>query len=119
MGNRQNPSRPAAQRPKPAELTGRQFDALPAAEKERIFQEIERGTPAQRSAESLSPSAADRARLARVRKKIGRPRSGKGVRTISLTVEKGLLERADAYATAQGISRAQLVARGLLSVLPG
>jgi hypothetical protein len=98
---------------KPVEMSGHDFDALSAEEKERIFQEIERGTPEQRRAESRPLNAAERARWKRIKKKIGRPRIGKGVKTISLSMEGGLLERADAYAKALGISRAQLVARGL------
>jgi hypothetical protein len=99
------------------EMTGRDFDALSPAEKERIFNEIERGTPEQRRAQSRPLNAAERARWKRVRNKVGRPRIGKGVKTIALSIEQGLLERADAYAGSHGISRAQVVARGLLSIL--
>lgn len=47
----------------------------------------------------------------------GRPVTGRGVKVISLSVEKELLARADAHAKRHGISRAQLVARGLQAVL--
>jgi metal-responsive CopG/Arc/MetJ family transcriptional regulator len=47
------------------------------------------------------------------RKKVGRPKKGAGVKVISLSVEKKLLERADAAARRKGISRAELVATGL------
>ncbi len=49
----------------------------------------------------------------RLKKKMGRPQMGKGVKVISLSIEQGLLARADAMAKRQGISRARLVARGL------
>jgi len=52
-------------------------------------------------------------------RRLGRPRIGKGAKTIALTVERDLLRRADAWAKHEGISRAQLMARGLLAVLPG
>lgn len=42
---------------------------------------------------------------------------GKGAKTISLTVELGLLKQADAYAKRRGISRAKLVAEGLRAVI--
>ena len=47
----------------------------------------------------------------------GRPRVGKGIKVISLGIEAGLLERADALAKKRGISRAKLVAEGLERVL--
>jgi len=106
--------------PKP--MTSKQFDALPDAEKERIYQEIDRTPPDRLYAESTPPTAAERARLrqtqAKLKARLGRPKTGEGVQTIALTVEKGLLRRADAYAATLGISRAQLVARSLRSALP-
>jgi hypothetical protein len=98
-------------------MTGEQFDALPDAEKERIYQEIDSMQSDRLRAASRPPNAAERARLKRTKARMGRPKTGRGVQTISLTVEKGLLDRADAYASAKGISRAQLVAQGLLSVI--
>ena len=47
-------------------MTGRDFDALPAAEKERIFQELERGTPEQRRAESRPPNAKEQKMFDRI-----------------------------------------------------
>jgi len=52
------------------ELTGRAFDALSVAEKQRIVDELERGTPEQRGAKATVPTAAERARLNRVQKKM-------------------------------------------------
>lgn len=53
------------------------------------------------------------------RRKTGRPKVGQGARTISLTVEKGLLKRADAFAKKKKMSRAALVRMGLEAVLSG
>ena len=61
-------------------------------------------------------SAAQQARFERVRGR-GRPRVGRGAKVISLSVEKGLLAKADAAAKNIGISRAELFARGLRAVL--
>jgi len=47
------------------------------------------------------------------RLKPGRPKNGRGVKVISLSVEKGLLSRADRLAKKLKISRAKLVSRGL------
>lgn len=51
------------------------------------------------------------------RRKPGRPRQGKGVRVISVSVERQLLTEADALAARLGITRAALISRGLKAVL--
>lgn len=48
----------------------------------------------------------------------GRPKVGKGSRPVMTTIEAGLLQRTDRYAKAQGLSRSQVIARGLESILP-
>lgn len=63
-------------------------------------------------------TAEDRGQQRRARNKGGRPRKGLGAKTISLTVEKALLARSDASAKKLGISRAELIERGLNAVLP-
>ncbi len=60
---------------------------------------------------------ASRARWARAKRKPGRPRRGKGVKVISVSVERGLLSRSDALAKDLGLSRAGLIERGLEAVL--
>src|SRR5690349_4358034 len=94
-----------------------EFIALPDAEKERIFNEIEAESPEDRLARSRPLNAEERRQWKRFKAKMGRPKVGKGAKTISLTVEKGLLARADAYAKKHGISRARMVAEGLKAVL--
>jgi hypothetical protein len=47
----------------------------------------------------------------------GRPRVGKGAKVVSISVEQGLLEEADAMARKLGITRAELVARALRASL--
>ncbi|MEX2137753.1 MAG: hypothetical protein WD894_00715 [Pirellulales bacterium] len=62
---------------------------------------------------------AQRAKWKRLQRKPGRPKVGNGVKVISLSVEQGLLARADRLAKKLKISRAQLVRRGLEAVLAG
>jgi hypothetical protein len=93
------------------------FIALPDSEKNRIVAEIEREPTERLIARSRPLNAKERAQWKKFRAKTGRPKVGKGARTISLTVEKGLLEQADAFAKRHGLSRAQLVARGLRAVI--
>ena len=92
------------------------FVALPDSRKEQIVKAIEAETPAQRLARSRPLNPSERKQWQRF-KKMGRPRVGKGAKTISLTVERELLRQADAYAKRHGISRAMLVARGLRAIL--
>jgi hypothetical protein len=94
-----------------------EFIALPDSEKERIYQEIEAESPEERIARSRPLNARERRQWQRFKNKIGRPKVGNGAKTISLTVEKGLLKKADAYAKRHGMSRAKLVAAGLNAVL--
>lgn len=94
-----------------------EFIALPDAEKERIVREIESETPRQRLARSRPLNSRERAQWRRFKAKMGRPKVGKGAKTISLTVERGLLKKADAYAKRLGISRAGLVAQALQTIL--
>ncbi|HEY8748103.1 MAG TPA: hypothetical protein VIM11_09020 [Tepidisphaeraceae bacterium] len=103
---------------KETELTGRRLDAMTPVQKQKIVDDIDRSTPARRRAQSTAPTPAQRARLDRAAKKMGRPRLGKGTRVVSVTVEVDLLKRADAFATAQGLKRSELFTRGLKSVLP-
>lgn len=64
-----------------------------------------------------SLSSADRARWARLRRKRGRPRIGRGAKVIAVSVESGLLSRCDRLARKKRVSRASLIARGLRAVL--
>jgi hypothetical protein len=67
--------------------------------------------------ESRPLNAEERALWAKARRKPGRPKVGRGVRVISVSVERALLGRSDALAQRLGISRASLVSRGLKAVL--
>jgi hypothetical protein len=99
-------------------LTGRAFDLLPDAEKERIFQELEGETPEERRAKWKAPNAADRAMLNRIKKKMGRPKIGKGCKVVAVSVEVDLLKRADAYAKRLGVGRTELFTHALRGFLP-
>ncbi|HZL37734.1 MAG TPA: hypothetical protein VFC78_20625 [Tepidisphaeraceae bacterium] len=101
------------------ELTGEAFDALPDAEKERIWQEIDEMTPEQIKAQSRPLNAKERAIWREIKSKMGRPKSDRGTTVISLSVERDLLEAADAYAKKRKMTRAQLVAKGLAMALGG
>ncbi len=63
------------------------------------------------------PTAKQRAQLARAKRRRGRPRVGAGSKTISVTVEEGLLSKADRLAKKLRVPRAALIARGLRAVV--
>jgi hypothetical protein len=65
-------------------------------------------------AKPLSPAQKQIHRQAR---KVGRPKLGKGSAIVSLSVEKELLARADAYAKREGLGRSELFIRGLKSLI--
>jgi hypothetical protein len=87
-------------------MTERQFDVL-AAELDRPI--------ALSETRSLTP--AERRQWRRAKRLPGRPRRGKGVRVISLSVEQSLLDRADRAARKEGLTRAALFEIGLNAVL--
>jgi hypothetical protein len=62
-------------------------------------------------------SKAAQNRWQRAQRKPGRPRRGKGVRIISVSVEQDLLQRSDKLANELHISRARMIERGLRVVL--
>jgi hypothetical protein len=63
------------------------------------------------------PSATERARWDKARRKRGRPRVGKGAKVIAVSLEKGLLIQCDRLAKRKKTSRASLIARGLRAVI--
>ena len=90
---------------------GREFDALSADDKEKVWNYYDRKIPL---CETRDPTPAERARMKRIQKDAGRSRIGEGAKLVAVTIEKGLLQRADEYAKGKGMKRAELIARGLL-----
>jgi hypothetical protein len=88
------------------------FEALSDAQKEEFYEECEHLGP-----QDAKPLTAVQRRLhARARRR-GRPRKGAGAEIVSLSIEKGLLRRAEKLAKAQGLSRSDLFSRGLRVLL--
>jgi len=63
------------------------------------------------------PTPQQKAQLQRAKRKRGRPRVGKGVQVISVSVEKGLLQETDKLAKKLKVRRAWLISRGLRAIL--
>ena len=106
---------------KKKELTGNAVDAMSDAEKAKLIAELEAETPGQRLARSRPLNKKERAFYERFRKaqkakrKAGRPRIGKGAKTVAVTFELDLLTRA--YAKSYGLKRAQLIAQALKTMM--
>jgi len=95
-------------------LTGQAFDALPLAERERIYQELERTPTAELIAQSKPLSRADAALHRQIRRRgRGRPKIGKGSKLVAVTLELGLLEQADRFAKRNKMKRSEMIAQGL------
>jgi len=60
---------------------------------------------------------AERAEERKARRRVGRPRIGRGSERINITIERGLLAEADAVARRQKIGRSELIARSLQQML--
>ncbi|HZL35671.1 MAG TPA: ribbon-helix-helix protein, CopG family [Tepidisphaeraceae bacterium] len=92
------------------------FLALSDAEKERVWESFNREIPYEET-RPLTPE--QRKQWQRIRRKLGRAKS-KGVvdaARVQITVERKLLEKADNRAKAMGMSRSQLITRGIERML--
>jgi hypothetical protein len=85
--------------------TGESVETTAEFDKESVIDSFRRPTPAQR------------AKLQRAKRKRGRPKVGKGVKVISVSIEQGLLEEADRLAKKLKVRRTRLISRGLRAVL--
>ena len=98
-------------------LTARAFEALPLREKEHIAAEIESESPQRRLARSTPLTARQRSAWRKFQKNMGRPKIGNGSKVISVSVERGLLRQVDAFAKRTGMTRSELIARGMRAVM--
>lgn len=98
-------------------MTIRRFEALPDFEKDRYVREIEALTPRQRLARSRPLNAREREQWRRFKKKAGRPKIGRGTTNVSVSMEKNLLRQADRFARQNGMSRSELIAKAVQSII--
>jgi hypothetical protein len=89
------------------------FMALPEEEKRRQLAEFDKEFVPTRA-----PTPEERRKMAKAQARgRGRPKVGEGAEKISLSVERGLLKRADALAKRRKITRAELVSSALQAEL--
>jgi outer membrane PBP1 activator LpoA protein len=92
------------------------FDQMTAAELRAATKEFDEAFVALEKSRPLSPAQKARHQRAK-RRRPGRPKVGAGAARVLISVERGLLKDADAYARRHGLTRAAVVAQGLRSVL--
>jgi hypothetical protein len=63
------------------------------------------------------PTPEQKAQLQRAKRKRGRPKVGKGFKAISVSIERGLLEKTDRLAKRTGLHRSHLIAQGLEAIV--
>ena len=90
-----------------------EFEGLSDAEKEAVYNSIDRQID---PSEMRPMKPADRRAFEKGRR-AGRPKIGKGTKIISLTLERDLLKRSDAFAKQKGVKRSELVAASLSLVI--
>jgi len=95
--------------------TNKSFDRLSEAEKEAVFQSCEQVRP--EDGKPLSPADKRLHRIAGL--PVGRPRIGRGVKRINVSMEKTLLNTADRFARKNKMTRAHLIAQSVQAFLAG
>ncbi len=107
--------------PRKREITADDFIALPDEEKNRIVAEIDAETPEERLAKSKHLNKRERAEWkqiqAAMRRGPGRPKLGNGVQKVSVSIERSLMHRVDAYAKAHNMKRSELFASGVARLI--
>lgn len=93
-------------------LTGQAFEALAEAEKQKIINDLENHREKFRK-----PTRAELVELEPLVNKVGRPKVGKGSKAVTVTIERDLLQRADALARAAGMKRSEFFTLGLQYLL--
>jgi len=90
------------------------FAALSPAQKEAVYNDCDDPNVALGS-KPLSPRMEKLWEIAR--RKGGRPRIGRGAARVLISIERGLLEDADAFADRQRLTRSELFSRGVKAML--
>src|SRR5258708_34740739 len=94
-----------------------EFESLPNSEKERVWRELDGLTTEQIKVRSRPLNRVERKMWSAFKQKAGRPKIGKGVKVVSVGLEKDLLRRADALAKRRGVNRSALVSEALRALI--
>jgi hypothetical protein len=90
------------------------FAALSESQKEEVYRELDDPNIALKA----KPMSARMKKLwEKAKRKGGRPRVGLGATRVLISIERGLLEDADAFARQRRLTRSELFSRGVKAVL--
>ena len=64
-------------------------------------------------------NAAEKKEWRKVRRKMGRPKIGKGVKRVMVSLEVDLLKESDRFARKHGLSRSKIISAGLRKLMAG
>jgi hypothetical protein len=117
MTDRKKPTRPV-RRPKKAarRQPAKALTSIDAAELAEATAEFDEEFVADSFDE---PNRRQKGKLARAKRKRGRPKTGKGAKVISVSIERELLAKTDRLAKRLKVPRTTLISRGLEAVLDG
>ncbi len=90
------------------------YDQMNAAELAEATKRFDEPFVALRESKPLTPAMQ---RMHRRAAKRGRPRVGKGATKLYISMERGLLKKADHFAKAHNMSRSELIANGVRAVI--
>lgn len=91
-----------------------QFIALPDAQKDAEVAAFEKGIDPT-DWHPLTPT--QRKQWARIQRKGGRPKVGKGAKIVPVSIERELLKQVDSFAKRHKLKRSQMVAEGLRLIM--
>jgi len=98
----------------------KRFEEMTAAELRKATEEFDRELPIERDGlPGRSMNRGERQRWNQMKKKIGRPKIGKGVKRVMVSLEAQLLKDSDAFARKNHLNRSQLIAVGLRQLMAG
>ena len=96
------------------------YDQMTTAELREATKEFDRELPAGPDGLPGRPlNAAERKQWEAVRKKMGRPKVGKGVKRVMISLEAGLLKQSDLFARKHQLNRSQMISAGLRRLMAG
>ncbi len=95
------------------------FLSLSDAEKEAEVARFDKPLPLDADGLPGKPlTPAQRKRWDKIQKRLrGRPKIGRGAKILTVSIERGLLEKADAFARQHKLKRSEMVAHGLLRIM--
>ena len=92
------------------DLTIEKFEAMSPQEKERVYRSVDREIPL---SETRPLTREERKVWERFRKRIGRPKVGKGAKVVAVSVERERLEQINSFIKQRGLGRSELFLRGV------